>query len=185
MAVENANSVRPMVTRKPPYSPKKLCSKALAVSGTECSSESPMRAKLASDTCPSSTAIRPLNGRPACKTRTFSATERLCMKVMLLASGRPACTEMVPLNARTGSFCGGTRSRWADNWFTWVVFLSSYTPARISVSVWLNVVGNFSCHTPEDKMTKPVKVQITSVSIKGSRIDTIPSATGSLVFAEA
>ena len=45
--------------------------------------------------------------------------------------------------------------------------------------------GVFSCQTPEDKITKPVKVQMISVSIKGSKIATMPSATGSLVFAAA
>ena len=41
---------------------------------------------------------------------------------------------------------------------------------------------NFSVQTPEDKITRPVKVHIIKVSIKGSSIETNPSSTECLVF---
>ena len=46
-------------------------------------------------------------------------------------------------------------------------------------------VSNFSVHTPDERITKPVKVQMTKVSMNGSSRDTMPSAAGSSVRAEA
>ena len=50
------------------------------------------------------------------------------------------------------------------------------------IEVLSKLLLNFSVQTPEDKMTKPVKVQIIKVSIKGSRIETNHSSTECLVF---
>ena len=47
------------------------------------------------------------------------------------------------------------------------------------MSVTWNSVSNFSCQTPDERMTMPVSVQMTSVSMKGSSSDTMPSETGS------
>ena len=48
-----------------------------------------------------------------------------------------------------------------------------------------NSFSNFWLHTPEERITMPVRVHRIRVSMNGSNIETIPSDTGSLVFAEA
>ncbi len=45
-----------------------------------------------------------------------------------------------------------------------------------------NLFSYFSIHAPEERITSPVRVQITIVSIKGSSMDTKPSSIDSFVF---
>ena len=47
-------------------------------------------------------------------------------------------------------------------------------PSRITISVFENVVSNFSVQTPLDRITKAVTLHTTIVSIKGSNIETTP-----------
>ena len=48
-----------------------------------------------------------------------------------------------------------------------------------------NLFSNFSVQTPEERITRPVIVQIIIVSMKGSNIDTMPSSIGFSVLEEA
>jgi hypothetical protein len=48
-----------------------------------------------------------------------------------------------------------------------------------------NLFSNFSVHTPDERITRPVIVQITIVSINGSKMETMPSSIGFSVFDEA
>ena len=60
--------------------------------------------------------------------------------------------------------------------------LSSKVPLTTCIEVLSKLLVNFSVQTPEERITKPVKVQIIIVSINGSKIDTKPSSTECLVL---
>ena len=59
---------------------------------------------------------------------------------------------------------------------------SSKLPLTTYIEVLSKLFVNFSVHTPDESITKPVKVQIIIVSINGSKIETNPSSTECLVF---
>ena len=164
-----------------PYSPKALRLNACAVSGTECSRDLP-RSETASANAPFSMVTVPVYGTPPTWKRTSSATERLCSTVTAACTSRPSMTSKRP--------CAGTNGlpvslKCRNNAATCAGSVSVWTPATNCVSnVWKSV-SNFSHHTPEDRITSPVSVQMTSVSRNGSSSDTIPSDTGSSARAAA
>ena len=61
-------------------------------------------------------------------------------------------------------------------------FCSSKIPLTTCIEVLSKLLLNFSVQTPDERITKPVKVQITIVSINGSKIETKPSSTECLVL---
>ena len=164
-----------------PYSPKTLRLNASAVSGTECSRDLP-RNETASANTPFSMVTVPVYGTPATWKRTSSATERLCSTVTSACVSRPSTTAKRPCAGANGlSAALKCRNKAA----TCVGSVSVWRPATNCVSnVWKSV-SNFSRHTPDDRITSPVSVQMTSVSRNGSISDTIPSDTGSSARAAA
>ena len=59
---------------------------------------------------------------------------------------------------------------------------SSKVPLTTNIEVLSKLFVNFSVQTPDERITKPVKVQIKIVSINGSKIDTKPSSIECLVL---
>ena len=61
-------------------------------------------------------------------------------------------------------------------------FAEEYSELLKLFNINSKLLLNFSVQTPDERITKPVKEQIISVSINGSKIDTNPSSTECLVL---